>query len=86
MILTDREKKIILIKYIIHGLSPFSKESLDTRISMLKAALLSLGWEYDEAEMLKIGQSILDFQGIVNGTMNNWPFPRIESTPCVFGS
>ena len=72
MILTDKEKKIVLIKYIIHGLSPFSDEPLETRVKMLVSVMGSLGWQYDEAEMLEIGQSILDFQGVVNGTLTHW--------------
>mgnify|MGYP003633750625 CR=1 FL=1 len=66
MTLTDREKKIILIKYIIHGVSPFSEASIDTRIKMLKSAVQKSGMRYDDAELQLIGQECLELQGKLN--------------------
>jgi dsDNA-specific endonuclease/ATPase MutS2 len=66
MTLTDREKKIILIKYIIHGVSPFSEASIDTRIKMLKSAIEKSGMIYDDAELQLIGQECLELQGKLN--------------------
>ena len=66
MTLTDREKKIVLIKYIIHGVSPFSEASLDVRIKMLKSAVKKCGMIYDDAEMQSIGQECLELQGKLN--------------------
>ena len=66
MTLTDREKKIVLIKYIIHGVSPFDKASIETRVRMLRSAVEKSGMNYDDAEMQSIGQECLDLQGKLN--------------------
>ena len=64
--LTDREKKIVLIKYIIHGVSPFAEAPLETRVQMLQAALKNYGLKYEESEMLDIGEACLKVQQEVN--------------------
>ena len=64
--LTEREKKIVLIKYIIHGTSPYDGAPLETRIQMLEAALKTSGIEYNQGELLDIGQAILDVQNNAN--------------------
>lgn len=64
--LTEREKKIILIKYIIHGNSPHTDTPLETRVQMLQIALKISGIKYDEGELLDIGQAILNVQLAVN--------------------
>ena len=64
--LTDREKKIVLIKYIIHGVSPFQETPLETRVQMLQAALKSYGLNYVESEMMDIGEACLKVQQEVN--------------------
>lgn len=66
MTLTDRETKIILVKYIIHGVSPFSDAPLSTRRKMLKAAVQKCNLKYDEDELLMIGQECLELQGSLN--------------------
>lgn len=66
MTLTDREKKIILVKYIIHGVSPFSEAPLSTRRKMLKAAVERCEMNYDEDELMTIGQECLELQGSLN--------------------
>ena len=66
MTLTDKEKKIVLIKYIIHGVSPFSEASIDTRIKMLKSAVQKSGMIYDDAELQSIGQECIELQGKLN--------------------
>jgi len=60
--LTEREKKIVLIKFIIHGNSPFSQAPLDTRVQMLVAALKLSGIKYDESEMMDLGEAIIQVQ------------------------
>ena len=60
--LTEREKKIVMIKYIMHGVGPFQHTSVDTRENMLMASLEIMGFEYNKDEMLDIGQAILDTQ------------------------
>lgn len=67
--LTEREKKIILIKYVLHGVSPFSEAPLETRVQMLEAALKTSGIDYNEGELLDIGQAILDVQNNVNDSV-----------------
>jgi hypothetical protein len=66
MTLTDKEKKIVLIKYIIHGVSPFDKASIDTRVRMLRSAVEKSGMTYNDMEMQSIGQECLDLQGKLN--------------------
>ena len=60
--LTDREKKIVLIKYIIHGISPYSELPMSTKAAMLKAAAKFLQLDFDEAEWLDIGEACLQVQ------------------------
>ena len=64
--LTEREKKIVLIKYVIHGNSPFAEAPLDTREQMLQAALKVSGIKYDKAELLDLGEAILAVQQATN--------------------
>lgn len=70
--LTDREKKITLIKYIIHGVSPFSEAPLHTRIKMLKAAVEKSGLHYDENELMILGQQCLDLQSSLNNGLMDY--------------
>lgn len=67
--LTDREKKIILIKFIIHGVSPFSGASLEKRVKMLAASAEALGFEYGDAEWQEIGRACLDVQQQLTDTL-----------------
>ena len=60
--LTDREKKIILIKFVMHGNSPYTSLSVDDREKHLIAAVQLLGFDYNKDEMLDIGESILAVQ------------------------
>ena len=60
--LTDREKKIILIKFIMHGNSPYTSLSVDDREKHLIASMQLLGFDYNKDEMLDIGESILAVQ------------------------
>ena len=64
--LTEREEKIILIKYIIHGVSPFYDAPLETRIKMLQSAAEICGYSYDDAEFQEIGRACLAVQQKVN--------------------
>ena len=66
MTLTEKEKKIVLIKYIVHGVSPFSEAQLNTRLKMLKAAVEKCGMKYDDEELQSIGQECLELQGQLN--------------------
>ena len=75
--LTDREKKIILIKFIIHGNSPYTNLSIDDREKHLIATMQLLGFDYDKDEMLDLGESILQVQQQVidsaSGFINSLP-------------
>lgn len=64
--LNNREKKIIMIKYIVHGTSPFDSTPLEQRVQMLEASLKTMGIEYDESELLDLGQAILNVQQNAN--------------------
>lgn len=66
MTLTKKEKQIILIKYIIHGVSPYSDASLNTRIKMLKTASTFIGIPYNDEEYQAIGRECLELQQHVN--------------------
>jgi len=67
--LTDREKKIILVKFIIHGNSPYAKAPLSLRVKMLKVAVEKSGLHYDENELMVIGQQCLDVQAKLNNSL-----------------
>ncbi len=60
--LTEREVKIVMIKYIIHGNSPFSEAPLETRMKMLMVAAKQYGIKYDDAEFQEIGRACLQVQ------------------------
>ena len=64
--LTEREEKIILIKYIIYGVSPFYNAPLETRIKMLQSAAEICGYPYDDAEFQEIGRACLAVQQKIN--------------------
>ena len=72
MTLTDKEMKIVLIKYIVHGVSPFAETSLETRIRMLKQAVEKCGMTYNDAEMQEIGQECISLQGALNSKLMSW--------------
>lgn len=72
MILTDREKKLVLVKYIIHGVSPFDAAPLDKRVKMLKVAVEKAGLNYDESELMKLGELCIDLQGKLNHTLTDY--------------
>ena len=57
---------LVLIKYIIHGNSPFSEAPLETRVQMLQSALKLSGIKYNEAELLDLGEAILAAQQATN--------------------
>lgn len=60
--LTDKEKRIVLIKYIVHGNSPFADAPIEKRIEMLQAACLTVGLDYDDDKMQELGLEVLEFQ------------------------
>lgn len=66
--LTEREKKIVLIKFIMHNDGPFSKLPMNVRETMLMTTCKLLGYEYDKDAMLDLGLAILDVQKAVNSS------------------
>ena len=60
--LTEREKKIVMIKFIMHNDGPFSQLPMGTRENMLAASLKIMNMEYNKDEMLDIGQAVVDLQ------------------------
>lgn len=80
--LTDREKKIVLIKFIMHGNSPYTSLSVDDREKHLIAAMQLLGFDYNKDEMLDIGESILAVQqqmmDSAKGFINSLPKGTVE--------
>jgi hypothetical protein len=67
--LTEREKKIVLIKFIIHGENQFKHMPLETRVTMLETACKIYGIQYNEQEFLDIGQAILGVQEDLNKSL-----------------
>lgn len=67
--LTEREKKIIFIKFIIHGNSPYADTPLSVRIQMLQAALKITGIKYDESELFDLGEAILSVQQSIENSL-----------------
>jgi len=68
--LTDREKKIILVKFIIHGVSPFQELSIDKRVKMLVQAIIKSGLKYNDMELQEIGRACISVQeGVTNYLM-----------------
>jgi len=64
--LTEREERIILIKFLMHNDGPFGKLPMDTRELMLASSCKLLGFDYDKDSMLDLGHAILDVQKKVN--------------------
>jgi len=64
--ITDREKKIILIKYIMHGVSPFSGLPVPTKVKMLASAAHACGFDYDDEEWQELGRACLQIQDKIN--------------------
>lgn len=59
--LTEREKKIVHINFIMHSpASPFATLPVETREQMLAVVLKLRGIEYDQREMLDIGQAVIN--------------------------
>ncbi len=66
--LNEREKKIVLIKFIMHNDGPFSKLPMDVRETMLATTCKLLDYEYDKDAMLDLGNAILDVQKAVHSS------------------
>ena len=60
--LTDREKKIVMIKFIVHGNGPFATEPVETRVQMLEAACKMMGLDWNEQEMFDLGEAVIAVQ------------------------
>lgn len=60
--LTEREKKIVMIKFVMHGVGPYQNLSVDEREKHLIAALQIMGMQYNRDEMLDLGEAILAVQ------------------------
>ena len=59
--LTDREKKLVYIHMIMHSpATPFGNMPLETRENMLSVCLKLRGIEYDQREMLDLGQAVVE--------------------------
>ena len=70
--LTDREKKIVLIKFIIHGTSPFAEAKLSDRLKMLKEAVKKCGLHYDEDELFMLGEQCVALQKSLSGNLMSY--------------
>lgn len=64
--LSDREIKIVMIKYIIHGIAPFYDAPLETRIKLLKVTATQYGFKYDDQEFQELGRACLEIQQKIN--------------------
>ena len=70
--LTPKEKRIVLIKYIIHGVSPFAEAPLALRIQMFQAACGVLNIKDSDEELMAIGQECLDYQDEINKSLRGF--------------
>lgn len=81
--LTEREIKIVLIKFIMHGMSPYTSLSVDDREKHLIAALNVMGMEYKKDEMLDLGEAILATQqrmvDSAKGFINSLPKDQVAN-------
>lgn len=81
--LTEREVKIVLIKFIMHGMSPYTSLSVDDREKHLIAAMNIMGIEYKKDEMLDLGEAILATQqrmvDSAKGFINSLPKDQVAS-------
>lgn len=81
--LTEREIKIVLIKFIMHGMSPYTSLSIDDREKHLIAALNVMGMEYKKDEMLDLGEAILVIQqrmvDSAKGFINSLPKDQVAN-------
>jgi hypothetical protein len=60
--LTDREKKIVLIKFIMHGAGPFQFLPVNLREKELIIAMRAHGFDYNKDEMLDLADAIVETQ------------------------
>ena len=59
--LTEREKKMVYIHMIMHSPSgPYAAMPLEVRENMLAVCLKLRGMEYDQREMLDLGQAVVE--------------------------
>jgi|CXWL01.1.fsa_nt_gi hypothetical protein len=59
--LTDREKKLVYIHMIMHSPSgPYENMPLEVRENMLAICMKLRGIEYDQREMLDLGQAVVE--------------------------
>jgi|APSaa5957512535_1039671.scaffolds.fasta_scaffold48295_5 hypothetical protein len=64
--LTDNEIKIVMIKYIIHGISPFYDAPIQLRAKLLQVAIKQAGFTDTDDELQNLGLEILKVQEWVN--------------------
>lgn len=59
--LTEREKKLVYIHMIMHSpVSEFANMPIEIRENMLAVVLKLRGMEYDQREMLDLGQAVIE--------------------------
>ena len=66
--LTEREKKLVYIHMIMHSpASEFANMPLETRENMLAVVMKLRGMEYDQREMLDLGQAVVEERKLMTG-------------------
>lgn len=64
--LSDKEIKIVMIKYIIHGISPFYDAPIELRAKLLQVAAQQAGFTDTDDELQNLGIEILKVQEWIN--------------------
>ena len=70
--LTDREKRIVLIKFIMHGKSQFSEMPIEQRLQFLEVYTKLVGLEWNNDEMKDLGDAIVAFQQSLLDSSKGW--------------
>jgi len=58
-----------MIKYIIHGVSPYQDTPLEIRAQMLEAVLKTMGIKYTTSELVDLGEAVIKVQQNCNDSL-----------------
>ena len=82
--LTDREKKIVCINFIMHS-PQFGQVPLELREQMLMLAVKIRGMKYDKDEMLDLGDALVKERDMILQTQIGWLQKHKESVKGLAG-
>jgi len=82
--LTDREKKIVCINFIMHS-PQFGQVPIDLREQMLMLAIKIRGMKYEKEEMLDLGEALVKERDMILQTQIGWLQKHKESVKGLAG-